>query len=145
MMTEAKKKDSQSPSGGGWSLSDEDLVVEARLNEAHQGIMGMLFAAKKMRDRKLDTRKAFLPLTIIGGFLGSGKTTLLNHLLVSQHGRRLVVLVNDFGRINIDAALVASQTDDMISLTNGCACCIHCSCLNQSLSPTTLINNWPFY
>ena len=133
MMTEAKKKDSQSPGGGGRSLSDEDLAAEARFKEAHQGIMGMLFAAKKMRDRKLDTRKTFLPLTIIGGFLGSGKTTLLNHLLISPHGRRLVVLVNDFGRINIDAALVASQTDDMISLTNGCACCAVSADLTNSL------------
>lgn len=64
-----------------------------------------------------------IPLTVIGGFLGSGKTTLLNHLLKHNDGRRLAVLVNDFGAINIDAALVASRDADTIALQNGCVCC----------------------
>ena len=64
-----------------------------------------------------------LPLTVIGGFLGSGKTTLLNRLLDQSARRRLAVLVNDFGAINIDAALVARRDADTIALTNGCACC----------------------
>jgi G3E family GTPase len=114
-------------------MEQDDRAAEARFNEAHQGIMGMLFAAYKMRGRQLRAREGALPLTIIGGFLGSGKTTLLNRLLVSPHGRRLVVLVNDFGRINIDASLVASQTDDMITLTNGCACCAVSADLTNSL------------
>ena len=108
-------------------------AMEARFNEAHQGIMSMLFAAYKMRGRKLRAPDGSLPLTIIGGFLGSGKTTLLNRLLIAPHGRRLVVLVNDFGRINIDASLVASHTDDMITLTNGCACCAVSADLTNSL------------
>jgi len=81
----------------------------------------------------LRAREGSLPLTIIGGFLGSGKTTLLNRLLAEPHGRRLAVLVNDFGRINIDAGLVSSQTEDMISLTNGCACCAVAGDLTQTL------------
>ena len=44
-----------------------------------------------------------LPLTVIGGFLGAGKTTLLNRLLSAPDGRKIAVLVNDFGRINIDS------------------------------------------
>lgn len=64
-----------------------------------------------------------LPLTVIGGFLGAGKTTLLNHLLESADGRRLAVLVNDFGALNIDAELVASRGVDSIALSNGCVCC----------------------
>lgn len=64
-----------------------------------------------------------LPLTVIGGFLGAGKTTLLNHLLTLAQGRRLAVLVNDFGALNIDAALVASRDGSTIALTNGCVCC----------------------
>lgn len=64
-----------------------------------------------------------LPLTVITGFLGAGKTTLLNRLLGEPHGRRIAVLVNDFGRINIDAALIRSRTEDTIELANGCACC----------------------
>ena len=64
-----------------------------------------------------------LPLSVIGGFLGSGKTTLLNRWLSMAGGRRLAVLVNDFGAINIDAQLIAASTGDVIALTNGCVCC----------------------
>jgi len=62
-------------------------------------------------------------LTVIGGFLGAGKTTLLNRLLRDAGDRRLAVLVNDFGEINIDAELVRSREGEMVSLTNGCICC----------------------
>jgi G3E family GTPase len=64
-----------------------------------------------------------LPLTVIGGFLGAGKTTLLNRWLHEHGGRRIAVLVNDFGALNIDAALVASTGAHTIALSNGCACC----------------------
>ncbi|MBA3508391.1 MAG: GTP-binding protein, partial [Betaproteobacteria bacterium] len=74
-----------------------------------------------------------LPLTVIGGFLGAGKTTLLNHLLGAPHGRRLAVLVNDFGPINIDAALIRSRSEDTISLANGCACCSVAGDLTRAL------------
>ncbi|AOS97581.1 putative GTP-binding protein YjiA [Microbulbifer aggregans] len=129
MMTNKTQQDEQSEK----SVSEDDRDVEDRFNEAHRGIMGLLFAAYQLRGRKLRAAEGSLPLTIIGGFLGSGKTTLLNHLLRSPHGRRLAVLVNDFGRINIDAALVASQTADMIQLTNGCACCAVSADLTNSL------------
>ncbi len=61
--------------------------------------------------------------TVIGGYLGAGKTTLLNHLLRHANGRRLALLINDFGAINVDADLIESQTDQQINLTNGCVCC----------------------
>ncbi len=64
-----------------------------------------------------------IPLTVIGGFLGSGKTTLINRLLAGGHGRKLTVLVNDFGRINVDARLVRARGADTVELANGCACC----------------------
>jgi G3E family GTPase len=64
-----------------------------------------------------------LPLTILGGYLGAGKTTLINRLLSGAHGKRLTVLVNDFGAINIDADLISAHRGDTISLANGCACC----------------------
>ena len=64
-----------------------------------------------------------IPVTVIGGYLGSGKTTLLNALLRGDHGRRLAVLVNDFGSINIDADLITAHGGDTISLANGCICC----------------------
>ncbi len=65
-----------------------------------------------------------IPVTIVGGYLGAGKTTLINSLLRDPAGRRVAVLVNDFGGINIDAALIASSNATTIALTNGCACCV---------------------
>lgn len=62
-------------------------------------------------------------LTVLGGYLGAGKTTLLNHILRRADGRRLAVIVNDFGSINIDASLVESRTGDSLTLANGCICC----------------------
>jgi G3E family GTPase len=64
-----------------------------------------------------------IPVVIVAGFLGSGKTTLLNHLLRHNKGTRIGVVVNDFGRINIDAMSVAGQVDSMVTLGNGCLCC----------------------
>lgn len=64
-----------------------------------------------------------MPVTIIGGFLGSGKTSLLNHILTESRDRRIAVLVNDFGAINIDAKLIVSIEGETVSLANGCVCC----------------------
>ncbi|WP_254545502.1 CobW family GTP-binding protein [Halomarina pelagica] len=62
------------------------------------------------------------PVTVLSGALGAGKTTTLTHLL--EHAdRRLAVLVNDVGEINVDAALVESRADGVAELSNGCICC----------------------
>ena len=63
------------------------------------------------------------PVTIISGYLGAGKTTLVNHLLRNPAGKRLAILVNDFGDLPIDADLIEAQDDDLISLSGGCVCC----------------------
>lgn len=66
---------------------------------------------------------AGVPLTVIGGFLGTGKTTLLNRVLQGDHGVRYAVLVNDFGSLAIDTALVTAHGGDTVSFANGCVCC----------------------
>ena len=66
---------------------------------------------------------ARIPVTLIGGYLGAGKTSLLNHLLTHAGGERIAVLVNDFGALGLDAALVARRDADTVTLTNGCVCC----------------------
>ena len=81
----------------------------------------------KANDAETAAPKAAAPdpisLTVIGGFLGAGKTTLLNDLLRHVDDRRLAVVVNDFGAINIDAELVEERDGEMVTLRNGCICC----------------------
>ncbi len=70
---------------------------------------------------KTDTR---VPATVITGFLGSGKTTLINRILREQHGRKLAVIVNEFGEISIDGQLVIhDQEQQLVEFNNGCLCC----------------------
>ena len=64
-----------------------------------------------------------IPLTILTGFLGAGKTTLLNHILNSEHGLKIAVLVNDFGEVNVDSRLIVDVEGETVSLSNGCICC----------------------
>ncbi|KAA8541950.1 hypothetical protein F0562_023102 [Nyssa sinensis] len=67
-----------------------------------------------------------IPATIITGFLGSGKTTLLNHILTADHGKRIAVIENEYGEIDIDGSLVAAKAagaEDIVMLNNGCLCC----------------------
>jgi G3E family GTPase len=65
-----------------------------------------------------------VPVTILSGFLGSGKTTLLNYILTEKHGRRIAVIENEFGEINIDSGLVLTSEEEIFEMTNGCICCV---------------------
>lgn len=64
-----------------------------------------------------------IPVTVIGGYLGAGKTTLVNHLLRHADGRRLAVLINEFGALPIDADLIEGQDGDILTIAGGCICC----------------------
>ena len=74
-----------------------------------------------------------IPVTVITGFLGSGKTTLIRHLLTHNQGRRIAVIVNEFGELGIDGELLRScqvcpddeiaTPNNIVELTNGCLCC----------------------
>ncbi|MDO5286879.1 MAG: GTP-binding protein [Actinomycetia bacterium] len=64
-----------------------------------------------------------IPVVALTGHLGAGKTSLLNHLLRSP-GARLGVVVNDFGSVSVDAALVTGQVDQAASISGGCLCCL---------------------
>ncbi|MBL7495626.1 GTP-binding protein [Frankia sp. CNm7] len=64
-----------------------------------------------------------VPVIALTGYLGAGKTTVLNRLLQTP-GARLGVVVNDFGAINVDAALVTGQVDQPASIAGGCLCCL---------------------
>lgn len=72
---------------------------------------------------------ARIPATIITGFLGAGKTTLIRNLIAGAHGRRIALIVNEFGDMGFDGSLLADcgdedcRPDTIIELTNGCICC----------------------
>lgn len=93
-----------------------------------------------------------IPVTVITGFLGSGKTTLIRHLLQNNQGRRIAVLVNEFGELGIDGELLSScqicpdeelasnstnkesNSPEIVELTNGCLCCT----VQEEFLPTML-------
>ena len=70
-----------------------------------------------------------IPATIVTGFLGAGKTSLVRHLVEHAGGRRLALLINEFGDLGVDRALLAGcgiegcAEEDVIELANGCICC----------------------
>jgi cobalamin biosynthesis protein CobW len=70
-----------------------------------------------------------IPTTVITGFLGAGKTTLIRHLLENAKGRRLALIINEFGDVGVDGELVkgcndeACPEEDIVELANGCICC----------------------
>jgi cobalamin biosynthesis protein CobW len=70
-----------------------------------------------------------IPVTIITGFLGSGKTTLIRHMIAQARGRKLALIVNEFGDVGIDGNVLKTcatpdcKADDIIELANGCICC----------------------
>ncbi|QEO18243.1 cobalamin biosynthesis protein CobW [Acetobacter vaccinii] len=79
--------------------------------------------------RQAGTSLTKIPVTVVTGFLGAGKTTLIRHLMSAPQGRRLAVLVNEFGTLGVDGDILKSCADEncpaenIIELANGCICC----------------------
>src|SRR5271169_1789608 len=77
----------------------------------------------------MNTPLARVPCTIVTGFLGAGKTTLIRHVLANAQGRRLAVIVNEFGDVGIDGEILngcgnaACPEENIVELANGCLCC----------------------
>lgn len=70
-----------------------------------------------------------IPVTVVTGFLGAGKTTLIRHLLQNPEGKRLAVVVNEFGDVGVDGDILKScaiddcPAENIVELANGCICC----------------------
>src|SRR6516225_3739038 len=85
--------------------------------------------ACQLRGTRMSTSSARVPCTIVTGFLGAGKTTLIRHVLSHANGRRLAVIVNEFGDVGIDGEILkgcgdeACPQENIVELANGCLCC----------------------
>jgi G3E family GTPase len=64
-----------------------------------------------------------IPVTLLTGYLGAGKTTLLNRILTYEHGKKIAVIVNEFGEVGIDHQLVIDADEEIFEMNNGCICC----------------------
>src|SRR5580658_8586531 len=84
--------------------------------------------------RQRRARGARIPVTVVTGFLGAGKTTLIRALLARPEGANTAVVVNEYGEIGIDHALLRSSSDMTVLLGNGCLCCNVRSDLQETLS-----------
>ncbi|MFN3265868.1 MAG: CobW family GTP-binding protein [Deinococcales bacterium] len=89
------------------------------------------------------TFKQKIPVTVVGGFLGAGKTTLVNHLI--QNGnKRFGVIVNEFGDVNVDGALIENIDEEGVTeFSNGCLCCAGRDDLAEAMLKLSLRKNPP--
>lgn len=91
----------------------------------------------------MTTEHILIPLTVIGGFLGAGKTTYINRLIKDGLPKDALIIVNDFGDINIDVALIDYRDDSIIQLSNGCICCTLGGTLAEQLAQALQIHAAP--
>lgn len=93
-------------------------------------------------------KNKLIPVTLLTGYLGSGKTTLLNNILKKADGRKIAVIVNDIGEVNIDAELIekggiaTSKDENLVPLQNGCICCTLKMDLIEQISELVNLNKF---
>src|ERR1700761_925000 len=86
-------------------------------------------ATSRFQGARMNTSSARVPCTIVTGFLGSGKTTLIRHVLAHAQGRRLALIINEFGDVGIDGEILKTcgaescPEENIVELANGCICC----------------------
>jgi G3E family GTPase len=90
-------------------------------------------AAGPFGRRLKHARGGRIPVTVLTGFLGAGKTTLLRNFLATPEGQGTAVIVNEYGAVGIDDALIRGSTDQTTLLGNGCVCCVTRSDLQNAL------------
>src|SRR5207237_809847 len=83
--------------------------------------------------RQRRPRGARIPVTVVTGFLGSGKTTLIRELLATPEGANTAVVINEYGEVGIDNALLRASSDATVLLGNGCLCCAVRTDLQETL------------
>jgi cobalamin biosynthesis protein CobW len=130
----------------GWltPASGADLVAGARMLAASdngfmpfrerpealkRGLVARVPNFDTLEDLPVTTELARIPCTVVTGFLGAGKTTLIRHLLANAGGRRIALIINEFGDLGVDGEILKAcgdatcSADDVIELSNGCICC----------------------
>ena len=104
------------------------LFPTSRHTQGHSKVtlpLGSVFDSRACESNALPR----IPATVITGFLGAGKTSLIRHLLSNANGRRIALIINEFGDLGVDRAIVdgcaipGCEVDDVVELANGCICC----------------------
>ncbi|KAF5449536.1 hypothetical protein F2P56_029969 [Juglans regia] len=113
---------------------DEEAPLAVRIDEIVEP-----YPLEQSNSRRLENNDASVGVTVITGYLGAGKSTLVNHVLNTQHGKRIAVILNEFGEeIGVERAMInegdgGALVEEWVELANGCICCTVKHSLVQAL------------